>query len=126
MSTCLENYTPHEVVVYCDPKNEDTTIAFKSMGVIRADASGLDPLGTDPNGIPIVSKPEYVGVLDFPFKQGQDTYPDIIVSDIAARVVPDWFTGNVYVPCTDPKYVVRDNKGQIKGVKALYLFRGKL
>lgn len=121
----LVNLTPHDIVVY-DPTGRTVVRRYERSGN-QCFVEERDPFeemgGTAPqliDGIQVVRPRWRVGLSYTP-----DKGAEVIVSQITAQFISDnWkdyyhIFKRVYVPATDPKYCVRDDKGQIIGTKAL-------
>ena len=105
------NLTPHDVVIVDDDGNEIKR--YPASGQVARVNSKADPIG-ELDGIQVV-RTKYGDVDGLPDKQPNTVY---LVSLVVAQALGKSRT-DVYVPDTGPGSVVRDDKGQIIGVKRL-------
>jgi len=105
------NLTPHDVVIV-DDSGKDIKLYLASGQVARVNTQA-EPIG-EIDGIQVV-RTKNGDVDGLPVKQPDTVY---LVSLVVAQALRDSRT-DVYVPDTGPGSVVRDDKGQIIGVKRL-------
>lgn len=121
-SQSLANYTPHPVVIYQQNK-EDVLCTIPSSGVIRLKSYKQDARGTvrsdDGHEIPCVEPQDFYDIDgDIPASAG-GIIVSMSVAQFLAERQPQRSKCAVFVPATGPAFVVRDDKGNIKGVTAL-------
>src|SRR5690606_41465784 len=105
------NFTPHDVVIVNDSGKEIKRYpASGNVARVNTHAELIGKL----DGIQVV-RTKYGDVDGLPDKQSDTVY---IVSLVVAQASRGTRTG-VYVPDTGPGGVVRDDKGQIIGVRRL-------
>lgn len=104
------NLTPHDVIVIL-PSGERVTF-LRSGRVARAVTSPQADRGVFA-GVPIVSEQVFTGTDGIEPDDG-----DVIVSFLVAPLLAS-HPGRVFVPDTGPGQAVRDESGQIVGVKRL-------
>jgi len=105
------NLTPHDVVIVDDSGKEIKR--YLASGQVARVNTQAEPIG-EIDGIQVV-RTKYGDVDGLPDKQPDTVY---LVSLVVAQALRGSRT-DVYVPDTGPGSVVRDDKGQIIGVKRL-------
>jgi len=124
----IENYTPHSISLY---KESEKVHEFPSQGDIRLKEIPQQNIAKW-KGIPVYSAPEYTGLDGVPEhlleEKGEDL--GIIVSMpvgkfLASEEHKKSLPGRIHVfgPDTGPKSVVRGEKGEILGAKALIRYK---
>ena len=122
--TITVNLTPHDITVLADMPGSKTGLAARETyvpygPVVRATGKKRKRIDTTEDGVPLVAPPDFDGVSDLPDEVNTEEYM-LIMSTMAAEALlakrPD-FRAAVVVPDTGPESVVRDAKGQIKGVR---------
>ena len=113
------NTTPHEIVVY-----DNTRFDI----IARFPASKENELRTKTDLLRVGTLEEKIPLIEFPIYEGI-TVPDslvdadvLIVSSTIAPLLVN-YDGMVVVPPTDPRFIVKDNKGIILGITAFYLYQ---
>lgn len=131
----LKNFTPHAVVietenvVFKDDDSPDGKKPFKFIyppheTSIRAKEFPLQRVGDAPFMFKVFEPPAYEKLIGFPFsKETPEEHEDIIVSTVVAENIPEWYTGNVFVPNTGPGYCKRNASGQIESVDSLFQYK---
>jgi len=107
----IVNLTPHDVVIVND--NSEEIKRYPASGQVARVNTQAEPIG-EVDGIQVV-RTKYGDVDGLPDKQPDTVY---LVSLVVAQALRGSRT-DVYVPDTGPGSVVRDDKGQIIGVKRL-------
>lgn len=130
------NFTPHEIVVDVGVGKQ---LVFPSAGVVEAvtESQEMVPMwcevhddATNRGLVKLYEPAKYTGVrvkdtsgtiVPFPWKETDEFVPSLIVSDIAAAHMPQWYKDRVpyYRPNTNPGHCKRNEKQQIVSVSSL-------
>ncbi len=111
----IVNLTPHVVNIY-DESGQNVIISFPSEGEARVDTPDADTIGFV-NGLP-VKKNRYDAVKGLPEPEQGTIF---IVSMLVCQALRERgiYRGDVLSPNTSPNEAIRNEKGQIIGVKSL-------
>lgn len=130
MKNRIENWTPHTVTLVRDDQED---LAFPSVGQCRAVSQQMEPCVADTRLGPVITVPPpkhdaiawsrpdgEAAQMGSPEDGAVDERPDtVIVSFVAAPLVAGRAEFRVWVPDTSPGSVVRDDAGQIVGVRRM-------
>jgi hypothetical protein len=129
MSSIPVNHTPHSLVIYDRTGTQVLTTlpaAVPPMRLISGAPALAGVVDLDPGEVPAIQPPCYIGIYDaHAFKSDS-----ILVSQLAAA----WLVGegkergaphftHIYAPDTGPESAVRNDKGEILGVKRFIQYK---
>jgi hypothetical protein len=123
----LLNFTSQSVQLFTKKDDKEPMVSIPSSGVIRTAAGKPLDLGIDRSmkdtKISVVSAQSHIA-LDTPLPAKYDVKANVIVDPYSARLLRSTHAGRIYVLPSDPENVVLDEKGNLKGVLRLELYRG--
>ncbi len=115
----IVNLTPHAVNLIT---NDKTHVYPASGNTVRLDSveQSLCPALTAALGVPVYTAPEFTGTTGLP----QDSNTNIIVSMPVAQYLQqeDCWNGAVFSPDTGPSQAIRNDSGDIIGVRRLVVW----